>query len=118
VFGSGIDQLSASFPTGVKVEYLQALVNAGYDPHDVLETVGLPDMDVVEKATQAPALPPAWVPAPPAEPAAPDAEPAPAGPPAARESITIRATTPPDDMKALVRRVLSDGYQPVELGSR
>jgi len=40
----------------------QDLVDAGYDPHDVLEVVGLPDMGVVEKATQAPALPPGWVP--------------------------------------------------------
>lgn len=47
-----------------KASAAQVLVNAGYDPHDVLETVGLPDMAVVEKATQAPALPPAWVPAP------------------------------------------------------
>ncbi|MDH6116899.1 HK97 family phage portal protein [Kitasatospora sp. GAS204A] len=45
------------------------LVSAGYDPHDVLETVGLPDMGVAETATQAPALPPAWVPALPAAPA-------------------------------------------------
>lgn len=37
------------------------LVNAGYDPHDVLQTVGLPDMNVVEQATQQPALPPGWV---------------------------------------------------------
>jgi HK97 family phage portal protein len=44
------------------------LVGAGYDPSDVLETVGLPDMGVVEQATQAPALPPAWVPAAPAAP--------------------------------------------------
>jgi len=111
---------TAALELSEKAKAAQALVNAGYDPHDVLETVGLPDMDVVEKATQAPALPPAWVPAPPAEPAAPDAEPTPASPPAAaRESITIRArTADPDDMKALVRRVLSDGYQPVELGSR
>src|SRR5258708_5077950 len=34
----------------------------GYDPHDVLEVVGLPDMGVAEKATQAPALPPGWAP--------------------------------------------------------
>ena len=46
-----------------KAQAAQALVTAGYEPHDVLETVGLPDMDVVEKATQAPALPPDWVPA-------------------------------------------------------
>ncbi|NUQ95669.1 MAG: phage portal protein [Streptomyces sp.] len=45
-----------------KANAAQALVNAGYDPHDVLETVGLPDMDVVEQATQTPAIPPRWVP--------------------------------------------------------
>ncbi|NUS26054.1 MAG: phage portal protein [Streptomyces sp.] len=51
-----------------KAQAAQWLVDAGYDPHDVLETVGLPDMGVVEKATQAPALPPNWVPAaPPAQ---------------------------------------------------
>lgn len=52
-----------------KAAAAQHLVDAGYDPHDVLETVGLPDMKVVEQATQQPALPPQWVPAPPAEPA-------------------------------------------------
>jgi HK97 family phage portal protein len=45
-----------------KVQAAQMLVGSGYDPHDVLQVVGLPDMNVVEKATQAPALPPAWVP--------------------------------------------------------
>ena len=38
------------------------LVGEGADPHDALEVVGLPDMKMVEKATQAPALPPGWVP--------------------------------------------------------
>lgn len=57
-----------------KATAAQTLVNAGYDPHDVLEVVGLPDMDVLETATQAPALPPGWVPGtPPAAPAPPDA---------------------------------------------
>lgn len=51
-----------------KAQAAQWLVAAGYEPHAVLEAVGLPDMDVVEKATQAPALPPNWVPAaPPAQ---------------------------------------------------
>lgn len=40
------------------------LVDAGYDPSDVLETVGLPAMAVAERATQEPALPPNWVLAP------------------------------------------------------
>lgn len=57
-----------------KAKAAQALVAAGYDPSDVLETVGLPDMGVAEKATQLPAVPPAWVPVPPP---GPD-EPAPA----------------------------------------
>lgn len=51
-----------------KSKAAQALVAAGFDPDDVCEVVGLPRMKVVEKATQAPALPPAWVPAPPAAP--------------------------------------------------
>jgi len=38
------------------------LVGAGADPHDAAEIVGLPDMDMVETATQAPAMPPGWVP--------------------------------------------------------
>lgn len=54
-----------------KAKAAQMLVDAGYDPHAVLEVVGLPDMDVVEKATQSPAMPPGWVPAPSA-PAAPE----------------------------------------------
>lgn len=49
------------------------LIGAGYEPHAVLEAVGLPDMDVVEKATQEPAIPPGWVPAPPAAPELPTA---------------------------------------------
>lgn len=70
-----------------------ALIGAGFDPSDVLEVVGLPDMDVVEKATQAPALPPGWVPelpaapAGPAAPADPDAPAAPSGP----DSTTLTA---------------------------
>lgn len=60
---------------GNKAKAAQALVDAGYDPTDVLETVGLPDMKVAEKATQMPALPPAWI--------APAAPAAPAGAPGA-----------------------------------
>ena len=81
-----------------------SLIQAGYDPADVLEVVGLPDMGVAERATQAPALPPSWVAAPPAEGA---------------------AAAAPDDapaqgqrMDALLRRVLHDGYVPVETGRR
>lgn len=47
------------------------LVNAGFDPDDVLEVVGLPSMAVVEQATQMPVAPPGWVPAQPAAPGAP-----------------------------------------------
>ena len=45
-----------------KSKAAQTLINAGFDPDDVLEVVGLPSMGVIEKATPAPALPPAWVP--------------------------------------------------------
>lgn len=56
-----------------KAAAVQQFVDSGYDPHDVLEVVGLPDMDTVEKAEQTPALPPGWVPALPPAPAAPNA---------------------------------------------
>lgn len=49
-----------------KAEALQRIVDSGFDPHDACEVVGLPDMGVVEQATQAPALPPEWVAVPPA----------------------------------------------------
>lgn len=45
-----------------KAQAAQALVGAGFDPDDVCEVVGLPAMKVAERATQQPALPPAWVP--------------------------------------------------------
>jgi Phage portal protein len=44
-----------------KTAAVAVLVGAGFDPHDALQVVGLPDMDVVEQATQQPALPPGWV---------------------------------------------------------
>ena len=52
----------------------QILVDAGYDPADVLEAVGLPEMGIAEKATQMPAMPPGWVAAPPAAPAPSEAD--------------------------------------------
>jgi HK97 family phage portal protein len=89
----------------------QVLVSAGYDPADVLEAVGLPDMGVAEKAVQAPALPPGWVPEQPAVPPAPDN--------AWRHVAGGRNTgRPAADTEALVRSVLSDGYVPVETRRR
>jgi hypothetical protein len=61
-----------------KSQAVLQLVSAGYEPHAVLEAVGLPDMAVVERATQAPALPPTWVPAAPGAPAGGDGASAPA----------------------------------------
>lgn len=82
------------------------LVQAGYDPHDVLETIGLPDMDVAEKATQQPALPPGWMPGAPA--------PAPgAGQPAAGAEPSAAGAAQDDDMANRVRRMLSNGHIPV-----
>ena len=81
-----------------------SLIQAGYDPHDVLEVIGLPDMGVAEKATQAPALPPSWVAAPPAQ-----EEPAPEqegdGP-----ANHVRLA----DWRPLVRHIQNDGHVPVE----
>lgn len=60
-----------------KTQAASVLVDAGWDPDDVLQAVGLPKMKVAEKATQAPALPPGWVPAAPAgAPAGPEGAPA------------------------------------------
>ncbi len=52
-----------------KAQAVTALVNAGYDQHDVLTVCGVADMELAEKPTQIPAAPPGWVPAPPAAPA-------------------------------------------------
>lgn len=51
-----------------KTTAFAALIDAGVDPDDAAEVVGLPSMAMVEKATQAPALPPGWVPEVPAAP--------------------------------------------------
>ncbi|MGW2720844.1 phage portal protein [Streptomyces sp. NPDC001492] len=48
-----------------KAQAAQMLVSANFDPHDVLETVGLPDMGVVERSVQEPAAPPSWLAEPP-----------------------------------------------------
>ena len=45
-----------------KTTAFAALINAGVDPDDAAGVVGLPPMKVAERATQAPALPPGWVP--------------------------------------------------------
>lgn len=79
---------AASNEMVAKATAAQTLVNAGYDPADVLEVVGLPDMGVVEKATQEPALPPAWVPA------APGGAPVPGDGPAPRETVNILRSRP------------------------
>jgi HK97 family phage portal protein len=88
----------------VKSQAAQALVAAGYDPSAVLETVGLPDMAIAEKATQAPALPPGWVPGMP-----PPADPAPG---------TDSTGSNGPELANLLRRVLSDGYVAAETRRR
>jgi HK97 family phage portal protein len=90
-----------------KAAAAQVLVDAGYDPASVLEVVGLPDMDVAEKAVQAPVAPPGWVPEPSAAPGAPAVPAAPDNSPASSK-----------DLAALLTRVLNDGYVPIELGGR
>lgn len=81
-----------------KASAAASFVDAGYDPHDVLEVVGLPDMGVVEKATQQPALPPGWVAPPPAAPAEGDDPTPPVKPgaiPGARARLAITAAANP-----------------------
>jgi HK97 family phage portal protein len=106
---SPVNQEAAVYELLTKAQAAAALVNAGWDPDDVLETVGLPAMGVAEKATQSPALPPGWVAAPPpAAPAAPGSVP----------PAPDNAPAPAKDLAALLRRVLNDGYVPVEYGGR
>jgi len=45
-----------------KTTALQVLVDAGFDPEDACQVVGLPPMKIAERATQSQALPPGWVP--------------------------------------------------------
>jgi HK97 family phage portal protein len=85
----------------VKSQAAQALVNAGYDPTDVLEAVGLPDMDVAEKAVQAPVAPPGWVVEPPAAPA-PAIEPG-------ADPVSTDLVLRPFTARALPRHVLNRG---------
>lgn len=79
------------------------LVSAGYDPHDILQMVGFPDMGVVEKATQLPALPPSWVAG--SQPGAePDGGTTPDGVPAGDS-----------DMENRLRKMLGNGHQAVQV---
>lgn len=80
------------------------LVTAGYKQEDVLQTVGLPAMDVALQLTTAPALPPRWT--------------APLAPTAAvpgDDGSEAPADTAPDggEMQARLRKMLSNGHLPV-----
>lgn len=79
-----------------KTEAVLALVTAGYDQHDVLEAVGLPDMAVALTLSSTPALPPRWT-----APVAPAAAPAPAARAAGRGSPVWAAA--PDAPHAALR---------------
>lgn len=74
-----------------------ALIGVGLDAHDVLQAVGLPDMNMAE-------LKQAVIP-----PVATDAT--------ATDAIAGSTTDSPE-MVNLLQRVLSDGYMPIELGRR
>lgn len=92
-----------------KAAAVAALVAAGFDPDDACEVTGLPPMKVAEKAVQAPALPPGWVPASPGAPGEGGGQVPPA---------PDNAPAQDPGMAAQVRRVLSDGYVPVETRRR
>lgn len=84
-----------------KSKAAQALVDAGYDPDDVCEVVGLPKMKVAVRATQAPALPPAWVAA---APDAPAGDSAPVGGDGASVPDTGQLPDPGADTENALRR--------------
>jgi hypothetical protein len=58
---SPMNQEAANAELTAKATAAQTLINAGFDPGDVLEVVGLPDMSVLEHARDIPAVPPGWV---------------------------------------------------------
>jgi HK97 family phage portal protein len=84
-----------------KSKAAQVLVDAGYDPDDVCEVVGLPKMKVAVRATQSPALPPAWVAA---VPDAPAGDSAPAGGDGASVPDTGELPDPGADTENTLRR--------------
>jgi HK97 family phage portal protein len=84
-----------------KAQAAQYLVQAGFDPRDVLETVGLPDMDVAEPVV------------PPTPPAVPGDDNVVTPPPQKTDGEDQKT-----DMANYLRRVLSDGYVPIETGRR
>lgn len=85
-----------------KAKAAQALVDAGFDPADVCEVVGLPEMGTAVQATQSPALPPQWVPEQPPE----------------QENRAAFPVTRSADWKPLVRVIQGDGYVPVDSAGR
>ena len=103
---SPVNQEAAIAELLVKAQAAAALVDAGYDQHAVLEVVGLPDMDVAEQPTQMPVAPPGWVPAPPA------------GGTGGGGSAPDDAPDNGGDLSNLLRRVLGDGFVPIETGRR
>ena len=93
-----------------KAQAALTLIQAGYDPEAVLEVVGLPDMPAVVTATQAPALPPGWVP----EMTAPPAVGAVGAQDAGEEAAESQGGG--DDATNRLRRMLSNGHLPVGVG--
>lgn len=100
---SPVNVENASAELVAKSNAAKTLIDAGFNPDDVLEVVGLPAMDFAEPAKPAPVLP-----APPGAPAAPVAD----------QPEPASMGDSGKDMSALLRRVLSDGYMPIETGGR
>lgn len=71
IYPTPINREADNAELAAKTTAYAALVDAGVDPDDAAIVVGLPAMKTVVRATQAPALPPSWVPE-----AEPDAAPA------------------------------------------
>lgn len=68
------DREADNYELTAKSAAVQVLAAAGYDLHDVLEVVGLPDMGIADKPVQQTALPPAQQSGPGGQPANPPGE--------------------------------------------
>lgn len=79
---------AAALEMSEKATAFKTLTDAGVDPHDALETVGLPDMKMLAEMAQD------------------------------KASDQSKQELPVDEMSNLLQRVLSDGYVPVETGGR
>lgn len=112
---SPVNAENAASEMVAKANAAKTLIDAGFEPDDVLEVVGLPGMDFKEPAKPTPALPGMNPAVPPESADQTETQVQPEN----RESITLRAKAPDTaELSSLLRKVMSDGYMPIETGGR